>query len=204
MYITEEEKINSELDDIFLSLDDVITKIVKLNLWLANFWGDGGWATEETRDLLSKSRLDRIVAFSYRLKDVMREVPEEEKEAHLINSWIILGSLIESSMALFVSVYRNDYLKNPRVDRKGETIETDKLALEDLKCIFIKHELINKDYIAWIQKVQAYRNTIHYFKDKAIGDVEELQKSIRLYRELIKILHSNLPYPDELYVPRDF
>jgi hypothetical protein len=183
-----------------LDLTDAIKRIINLNCRLANFWGDGafGWAPKEVSDLLSKARMDRMVSFSYRLNDVLRPVEAQESEAQLIASWVTLGSLIEGSLALFFTIWRNDYFKNgPKLDKKGKALEPHKLTFDELKSFMLKNKLIDKKSHDWIEKVQQYRNVIHFFRDKKIGLQEELFSSIKSYLAFLEFINDAVPYPDK-------
>lgn len=183
-------------------LSEVISQIIKVNKHLSDFWGNGavGWAPDEVSDLLSKARMDRMISFSYRLNDILRTVDDEEAEAQLITSWATLGALIEGALALFFTVWRNDYVSNgPRKDKKDKAIEPHKLTFDQLKSLMLEHELIDRDSHDWINKLQQYRNVIHFFRDKEIGSKEDLHNSVKHYLALLEFIDDCLPYPDEMY-----
>lgn len=192
-----------------LSTDEVVKRIITLNTNLSVFWGEmaEGWADEETSEALSAARLDVMVSFSHRLNDLFRTVPPEEETAHLISSWVTLGSLVESSLALFFTVYRNNYMENPVTSRRkkdfGAPLETHDVSFEDFRCLMSKHELVSQDLIVWIQSIQQYRNAIHFFKDRKIGTREDIEKSLKQYLELLRSLNERMPYPDEIYAPNE-
>ncbi len=187
-----------------LDLNDAISKIISLNSGLGDFWKKShGWAPIEVALLLSEARFDRILSFSHRLKDSLRVAPQEEQEAHLINSWVNLGSLIESSLTLFFTVYRNDYLaNNARKDSKGAVTDVTRLTFDQLKSLMLEIDFIGQECHDWIQEVQQFRNVIHIFRDKKIGTKAEFEKSIYRYLALIDHINQRLPYPDNAYCPR--
>ena len=183
-----------------LNVSEAITNIIKLNKKLANFWEGGakGWAPEEVSELLTKSRMDRMVSFSFRLHDAVRDVEQSEEEAHLVSSWVTLGALVESSLTLFFTVWRNDYVENgPRQNiKKGKLIEPPRLSFDQLKSLMLEHDLIDKRAHKWISDIQQYRNVIHFFRDKELGSKDTLLKSIKWYLAFLDFIHDNLPYPD--------
>lgn len=186
------------------SLIDVISKVIYLNTKLSNFWGKGvdGWSPDEVTELFSETRMERVVSFSHRLEDALRDVSQSEEEAHLISSWVTLGALIESSLALFFTIYRNDYVKNGPRKKDGKITEPTKLSFHELKSVMLQHGLIDQKSHDWVENVQQFRNVIHIFRDKNIGTRDDLVKSIKRYLALLEFINHSLPYPDEMYSPR--
>ena len=116
-----------------------------------------------------------------------------------------LGSLVENTLKLFLSVYYHDYKKGiDAITRKGAIQDPDGVKLEPLR-IFIKKNIWNKDdeWDAWIEKIQSRRNAIHAFKDRDIGTHAELIADIRLYRIFLLRINSQLPYPDDIFIPTE-
>ena len=56
----------------------------------------------------------------------------------------------------------------------------------------------------WICTIQQRRNAIHAFKYKDIGTKSELDEAIRQLLLFVKTINNRLPYPDEVYVPREY
>lgn len=181
---------------------EIITKIIKFNLKLSKFWQDGaiGWAPEETSRILIQSRMDRMVSFSHRLNDLLRTVDKKEEEAHLILSWTTLGSLVECITTLFFAIHRDDYLNGmPRKDKKGKSIEPNRLSFDQLKSQLLENELIDKKTYDWITDIQNYRNAIHFFRDKKIGSENDLHNSVKWYFAFLEHLNEFIPYPNRDY-----
>lgn len=182
-----------------LEVCDAIEQIILLNQNISKFWENGarGWAPEEVSELLTKSRMDRVVSFSYRLNDALRTVEPSEEEAHLISSWVTLGSLIESSLAFYFTVFRNDYINNgPRIHNKtGKVIEPTKLSFDQFRSLMMENELMDSEANAWVLDVQQFRNGIHFFWDKKVGTKEELLVSIKWYLAFLNFINENIPYP---------
>lgn len=182
---------------------DVVENIIRLNTWLAEFWGNShGWAPDEAAILMSKSRLDRQVSLSKCLVLWLSVKHSEKGDGHLILAWANLGSLIEGTLKLFLVAYYKDYKKDIEAfkDKKG-IIDPDGLALEKLRTFFNKKNLWSSDWNDYTNKVQQYRNAIHAFKDRDIGTFQEYEESLNKYLEMIRKFNLNLPYPDEVYVP---
>lgn len=173
---------------------ETIEKIILENEEIASFWSNtGGWAPEEAAELISKSRLDWQVELSKTLKkwDFL-----DAEHGQLILAWANLGALIEGTLKLCLSVYYLDYLRDDeKYERKGSIIDPDALALEKLKQFFKKKELLEEEWILYIDMVQQRRNAIHAFKDRPIGSREDFEKAVIKYLELINIIDSRLPYP---------
>ncbi len=183
---------------------DVVENIIRLNTWLAEFWGNShGWVPDEAAILMSKSRLDRQVSLSKCLVLWLSVEHSEKGDGHLILAWANLGSLIEGTLKLFLVAYYKDYKKDIEAfkDNKGKLIDPDGLALEKLRTFFKKKNLWSSDWNDYTNKVQQYRNAIHAFKDRDIGTFQEYEESLNKYLEMIRKFNLNLPYPDEVYVP---
>jgi hypothetical protein len=88
----------------------VVDDIETVNSRLAQFWKAAhGWAPLEAAGLLSKSRLDWQVSLSCSLRLWLREPANSLSDGELILAWTNLGSLIEGTLKLFLSVYYNDF-----------------------------------------------------------------------------------------------
>lgn len=187
-----------------MSVDEVIERIIKLNEGLRKFWGRAeGWAPLEAAELLSKSRLDRQVSLSHCLKLWVTSANPEEEDGHLILAWANLVSLIEGSMKLFLSVWYKTYISDiDAIKRKGKLQDPDGLQLEPLRQFFIKR-IWDETFDAHIQTIQQRRNAIHAFKDRNIGTKEEFSNNIRKYLNILRYINYRLPYPDNIYVPRE-
>jgi hypothetical protein len=184
-----------------MDMKKIVEKIISYNSQLRKFWSNSyGWAPDEAADLMSKSRLDRQVLLSECLK--LWFDSDSIDDGKLILAWTNLGCLVEGNLKLFLSVYFSDYKEDIHAikNRKGKLIEPDSLALEKLKLFFKNKNILSKKWIDFISVVQKRRNAIHAFKDRDIGDFEELKKYVELYNEFIRDF--NLPYPDDIYEPR--
>lgn len=128
-------------------------------------------------------------------------------EGELILAWANIGSLVEGQLKLFLSVFYNDYVAD--VDaiktKHGELIDPDAVTLEPLR-VFFKKKIWGplESWDEWISLIQQRRNAIHAYKFKDIGTTEELHEALTRLLEFVRMINSRLPYPDELYVPREF
>jgi len=187
-----------------MSVDDVIECIIKLNDGLRQFWTSAkGWAPIEAANLLDKSRLDRQVSLSRCLKLWTATCSPEVQDGHLILAWANLGSLIEGSMKLFLSVWYKTYKFDiDAVTRKGKLQEPDGLQLEPLRQFF-KKRIWDKTLDGFIQNIQKRRNAIHAFKHRNIGTKNEFFDNVRKYLIILRYINYRLPYPDDIYIPRE-
>ena len=118
-------------------------------------------------------------------------------------SIVVLGSLVEGTMKLFLSAYYKDYQSDVKaIKNKGKLIDPDSLQLETLRQFF-KDKIWDSEFDEWVLKIQQRRNAIHAFKDRELGDREEFLKSVREYLKLLRYINFRLPYPDEIYEPRE-
>lgn len=146
-----------------IPIAEVIHRIEKLNSQLATFWSESdGWAPVAAAGLLGKSRLDWQVSLSGSLRLWIRDPGEALTPAELILAWANLGSLIEGTIKLFLSVYYEtfeadiDNLKkvNAYNNKKQEPFSPDGLTLEPLRQYCALREILNKDDLALVQLVQ--------------------------------------------------
>jgi len=191
-----------------MHIEEVINRIVTLNEGLRQFWTKAdGWAPIEAAQLLSKSRLDWQVSLSRSLKIWLAETDQTNNDGHLILAWTNLGSLVEGSMKLFLSVYYMDYRKDiVAIKKDGDLIEPDTLKLEQMRIFFKKSVWVNgvEEWDDWILKIQQRRNAVHAYKNRDIGTFNEFYDDVRKYLEFLQNINDRLPYPDEMYQPNEF
>lgn len=167
-----------------MSLDEVVNNIVTLNERLRYFWTKAdGWAPMESSRLLSKSRLDWQVSLSRCLKIWFTEPSSGGENGQLILAWVNLGSLVEGSMKLFLSVYYMDYQKNdvPLTKKEGKLIDPDRLEFGKMR-IFFKKQIWgtgDKEWDDWILKIQQRRNAVHAYKNRDLGTFNEFFDDVR-------------------------
>jgi hypothetical protein len=188
-------------------IDNIINRIVTLNNGLRHFWiKTDGWAPIEASHLLSKSRLEWQVSLSSCLKIWIVEPHPENESGHLILAWTNLGSLVEGTMKLFLSVYYHVYKNDiEAIKKKGNLIDPDSLGLGEMREFFKKRIWLkgDEDWDSWILKIQQRRNAVHAFKNRDIGTFDEFYSDIQRYLEFLNYINNRLPYSDELYQPRD-
>jgi len=187
-----------------MSIDEVVNRIVTLNDGLRQFWTKAdGWAPIKAAQLLSKSRLDWQVSLSICLKIWLAEYLPDDKSGRLILAWTNLGSLVEGTMKLFLSVWYEDYKKDVEaIKKKGKLTDPNSLQLEPMRQFFRKR-IWDEDWDAWIQHIQQRRNAIHAYKNRDIGTFNEFFADVRRYLEFLRYINSRLPYPDNIYMPRE-
>lgn len=176
---------------------------------MRQFWTKSeGWAPIEAAQLLSKSRLDWQISLTKSLKIWLIEPPSEEKDGRLIMAWSNLGSLVEGTMKLFLSVWYTSYKNDvDAIKKKGDLIDPDSLQLEQMRQYFRKSiwRKGDDDWDAWILKIQQRRNAVHAFKNRDIGTFDEFYGDLERYLKFLHYINNRLPYPDdEIYKPRDF
>lgn len=195
-----------------LPIAHVVDRIEKLNTGLAKFWkNSSGWAPVEAAGLLTAARLDWQASLSSTLRIWQRDPPSALTSGELILAWANLGSLIEGTLKLLLSVHYADYKKDLEAlkyanayDHKVRAAKTpDGLMLDHLIKFVRKRDLIEGVNLNLADKVQKRRNTIHAFQDKPLGDGVEFQAAVRGYLGLLREVSQRLPYPDDQYEPRE-
>ncbi len=187
-----------------IPIEQVLDRIVTLNRGIRDFWSSAdGWAPIEAAALLSKSRLDWQVSLSETLRLWFPSGGSQVTDGRLILAWANLGSLVEGTMKLFLSVFYADYSKDIDAFKKknGKLIDPDVLTLERLRQFFVKKDLLSSEWESYVQHVQSRRNAIHAFEDKELGTGLEYEQAVRRYLKLVREINSRIPYPDHAFVP---
>ena len=212
-----------------LDIQEVVERIITLNEGLADFWGNAksrapleaavpdeddndikvkgkakDWAPLEAAELLSRSRLDWQVSLSRSLNRWISEPIATDDYGSQILAWVNLGSLVEGTLKLFLSVWYKDYLADiEAIKKRAKLVEPDVLELELLRQFFTKKNIWDKEWDEWILDVQKKRNAIHAYKDRDLGNYDDYLKCLRKYLELLRLINGRLPYPDFVYVPNE-
>lgn len=167
-----------------------------MNEKFQGFWSNSfGWSTETSALLLSKSRLDRQVSLSKALKLWRLENELELSDGELILAWANLGCLIEGSLMLFFSIYREDYIE----DRNSKNKDPQDVFLSDLENLVRRSDVFEEQWIQLIEHIRNRRNAIHAFKERDIGTTAELKNSLVSYAEFLLVIDSRLPYGEIEY-----
>jgi len=126
----------------------------------------------------------------------------DDEKGHLILAWVNLGSLVEGTLKLFLSVYYKEYQKGI-VTMKKKSKDPDILTLETLRNYYNKKvPSFKSSWNDFVLKIQQRRNAIHAYQDRTIGSFTEFISALRTYLEFLEWINDRLPYPDELYKPR--
>ncbi|MDQ7095472.1 hypothetical protein REC12_17930 [Desulfosporosinus sp. PR] len=187
-----------------MNIAEVIHRIIRFTEELNKFWSSAqGWAPIEAAQLLTKSRLDWQVSLAHYLSEWEDDPISEKYDGGLILAWSNLGSLVEGTMKLFLSVYYMDYQEDVNaIKKRDKLVDSDRLELEQLRQFFIKRIWLNdSEWKEWVLHVQQRRNAIHSFRDRKIGSFDDLRSDVRRYLEFIRYHNSRLPYPDEVFCP---
>jgi hypothetical protein len=191
-----------------MPIDEVIFRIENLNEGLRKFWTNAhGWAPVAAAQLLSKSRLDWQVSLSKCLKIWLQESEPDDQSGRLILAWTNLGSLVEGTLKLFLSVWYNDYKTDIEAIKKNdEIIGPDSLQFEKIRLFFKKRiwKDDDEDWDLWLLKIQQKRNAVHAYKHREIGTFDEFFNDVRKYLEFLRYINKRLPYPGEMYIPQEW
>lgn len=186
---------------------EAVDKIIELNKHAKDFWSDAlGWAPIEASNLLSKSRLDWQVSLSYSMKKWNECSCSESENGDLILAWANLGTLVEGTIKLFLSVFLNDYMDDSaNYKNKRGIIQPDEITFDKLRQYF--RDKIWKDresaseFDDWVLFMQQRRNAIHAFRSREIGTFNEFKTHTKKYLAFLMYHLDRLPYPDDQYGP---
>lgn len=188
------------LDDALPLREQAACSIDLLEAWhamIVRHWAGGapGWAPPVATAVLSRSRLDRQASLCTCLR-LWLDVPAAQSDGHLILAWVNLGSLVEGTLKLFLSVFAADYSRTPKLDRKGKPRDPDTLGFDELRQFF-KTTVWNPEqapWDAWLQCVQRRRNAIHAYKHTEIGAHDDFLSAVVGYRHLTQELDGQIPW----------
>ncbi len=197
------EKMNPNPDTQHISCEILCGRIQKLTTGMMEFWKSAhGWAPIDAAGLLNKSMLEWQASLSASLS----RWAFSSSDGDLILAWANLGALVEGQLKLFLSVWYNDYAGDSEVikNRIGDVCDPDGCSLEPLRQFFIKRIwTVGENWNSYVEHVQQRRNAIHAFKARDIGTFDEWRKYLRLHLHFVRDINGRLPYPDEVYVPRE-
>lgn len=185
-----------------------VDDIVAIQAGLADFWSNAhGWAPVDGATLLASARLDWTPSLARSLGRWAH--PEVLSDGDLILAWANLGSILESSLRLFLGVYITDY-HNSLEDlaaineiqqngaNQGQPYPPSSIQFEKIRQLISRREIFPSDDLAMIGLIQSRRNAIHAFNNREIGDSDEFRATVLIYKIFIANLASRLPYPSEL------
>ncbi|TCR76843.1 hypothetical protein [Rhizobium sp. BK376] len=188
------------------SYSAAIDDIVRIQIGLSKFWKNAhGWAPDGAAAMLASARLELMPSLAAALYKWTPETTMTDGE--LILAWANLGSLMESSLRLFLAVYLEDFLADHEtvksldaMHKKGEKTGTihdpTEISLEKMRQYFTKKDLLSPKDLAAVAFIQGQRNAIHSFSKKDIGSAEIFSHHIFQFRRLIAVIGLRLPYPD--------
>ncbi|MDO4557124.1 MAG: hypothetical protein Q4B70_18595 [Lachnospiraceae bacterium] len=117
-------------------------------------------------------------------------------DGELILARINLGAVVESWLRLFYCTYYDEYILNPRKNKKGKIIEPESgLRFEDLKKYSIGilwDDETEPEYI-WVNEVQHKRNAVHSFQYRDIGTPRDFLNDIERFYDFVQNIVFRLP-----------
>ena len=154
-----------------------------------------GIVDSEVADKMDSAMLEWIVDLTNCLS-IWLDKGDDMSIGELILARVNLGALVESWLKFFYCVFYMDYLKNPKIDKKGKNIEPNDMKFESLKNFslgILWDDTYSKEYI-WVDKIQHMRNAIHIFNYRDIGDVKEFMNDIETYYDFVNNILNPINY----------
>ncbi|TAZ73820.1 hypothetical protein ELH70_14720 [Rhizobium ruizarguesonis] len=188
-----------------MTYETEVGDIVAIQSGLADFWSNAhGWAPVDGATLLASARLDWTPSLARSLHRWGQ--PAVLPDGDLILAWANLGSILESSLRLFLSVYITDYNNSAedlaaidaiqrRGVNRGKHYPPDELMFEKIRQLLSRREIFAANELEMIGFIQSRRNAIHSFHHREIGDAEEFRATVLRHRLFIASLAARLPYP---------
>ncbi|HIF9086025.1 TPA: hypothetical protein ACX6RS_003379 [Photobacterium damselae] len=173
-----------------------IQKIIRVTKALNDFWLNcQGWAPGAAYELIKEARLDRQLSFAKTLPDYEVIFNEDVAEAKTIIGYATLRGMSESAIKLFLSAYIEDYLKDPLVKgHNNKVIKPKNIGFDSLISLYVKHG--DSSFEDYLKRIQFRGNAIHHFNDREIGNQKELIEDIKMFKNFLLAVNSQLPYPD--------
>jgi hypothetical protein len=184
-----------DTDTLDYDADVLCSRIAKLTGRIMAFWSDGGWATDNTAELLEKSKLGWLAS----LAESLQRWPSTTSGGDLILAWTNLGALVEGQLKLFLCVFYKDYQDDlDGIFRCGQKIIPDKAGLEELLQFYkTSITIAPPDWEPYVRLVQTRRNAIHAFQHRDIGSLDEWIDALRVHLSFVRRVGGDLPYPDD-------
>jgi hypothetical protein len=183
-----------------LELEEVIRRICLISNQQRDFWSNaGGWAPDEVTQLLSKARIDRHAALAGCLK-LWIDPAALCDEGRLILAWANLGSIVEGTLVLCITVFHENFKDDANaLDKNGDPRDIRRMALGLVRKFFSDSIWADdeKHWDNWISNVQRYRNAIHAFYSGALGSAEEFWAAARSYLVFLSNIDDRLPYHED-------
>lgn len=156
-------------------------------------------ASKETQDIIEQAKLDWIIDLTNQLF-IIYGLKDEITEGRLIILNTILGSLIESWLKFFYSVYYENYMnEDTSINKKCNdeeiiTIAPNELYLEKLKQF--SAQVFDTRINNLISSIQSKRNMIHSFNEpkSTIGSINDFESNLAGYVNLLKSIETRLPH----------
>lgn len=192
-----------------MPFEEVINRIITLTDGIRMFWTSArGWAPIQAAQLLSRSRLDWQVSLSKCLKIWISSPSLMDEPGSLILAWANLGCLVEGALMLFLSVWYESYREDVAAIRRSNNrrlVDPDFLHLGQLRGFFNNRiwRPNDEDWDDWIGTIQDRRNAIHAYRNRHIGTFDDFFNDVRRYLEFLRYINARLPYPDDVYIPRE-
>ncbi|WP_104668362.1 hypothetical protein [Ensifer adhaerens] len=184
------------------AVDDIVT----IQTGLSKFWKNAhGRAPYEAAAMLTSARLELMPSLAAALHKWTPETTMTDGE--LILAWANLGSLMESSLRLFLAVYLTDFLADQETvksldavhktgKKKGVIHDPTEISLEKMKQYFARKDLLSPLDLAAVDYIHGRRNAIHSFSKKDLGSAQTFVQHVIRFRRLIAVMGLRLPYPD--------
>lgn len=118
----------------------------------------------------------------------------------LILAWTNLGAIVEAWLIFVYCVYLEDYENDPKkIKRYEKEIEPKDASFDQLKEYSVSRLWESRDALEykWVDKVQRYRNSIHFSKKVDIGTGKEFIDDINFFYKFIDDIIIRLPQIDD-------
>jgi hypothetical protein len=190
-------------DPVIGDYENDVGQIEVIQTGLSDFWKDAyGWAPVEAAAMLENARLDWLPSLASTLRHWSTD--KDLSAGELILAWANLGSLLEGSLKLFLSVHLGDYEKDADMvvalgikTKKGDAKTPDELMLDQILKFCRKRKILTPGELEFIELLRDRRNTIHAFKNKELGTTAEFRESVTTYLIFLAGLAMQMPYPEE-------
>lgn len=157
-----------------------------------------GFAPDEVADRLDVAMLEWLDDLTKTLQ-IWIDKGENMSDGELILARTNLGSVVESWLKFFYTVYYGDYLKAPLTKNNGKMIDPKDMSFEQLKDFSVGKLWDDKqsDMYTFVDSVQHKRNAIHAFNKRSIGTASDYLDDVDRLCNFIDGLINQLPFIED-------
>ncbi len=184
------------------------TDLLEMLRHIADFWNEGapGWAPEKATESLQRTDFLRMVQLAEEIPTWFAD--DSPSKGQQLLAWVTLGTLAESILRWFLSIYERDYRRAPLFCVSSE-IPPEGVFFHRLIDYFDEYIWAEEDRSAkctaghaksemtgLLHTIREQRNAIHCGKTR-LASWEKWRACVEKFLVLVCELEGRVPYPDD-------